>query len=465
MRRMAFLLLCSALSIGCSDSPGDQSPPPRPANLAVMDGEVRTSVEAQLTHIEAHPGDVDARAQLARLYQANNLPAESIATWVQVLEPNPDSAKHWYFLALAYYQNGDYEAARDAAARSRSLDPRQPASWWRAAFWELDMGRPAEAEVLARQAIQLDPNNAGGYVALSRALVAQDRTQEAIQVLNQLRNMASHPYILYLLGQAYQRAGQTEQAEAYFANGQAQQPRYPDAWNLEIIAAQRGLDATLDRIDQLCEDGRLDEAATVIAQARKTWPTDVNILHRRSELFRKRGNTNRWIMELKKALRLDPDNAVTHLNLSLAYLQDNNQSLSMNHAIASTKANPMFPDPHLQMGRLFLLNNDLPNAVQSLDEAFRLGVQIPRERLQYAHVLLRVGRFQEAEQHAQQVTTVDSQNPLAWGVLAETRYAQGKHRSAIEALRLGIQVDPGNESLLRLQRRFSQPPSSGQTRP
>ena len=146
MVRPAILVLCSALSIGCSDPAGDLPPPPRPANPAIMDGEVRSVVELQLAHLEANPGDLEARAQLARLYQANSLPAESIATWLQVLDTDPDAAKHWYCLALAHHGNGDYEAALEAAARSRSLAPAQPAIWWRTAFWELDMGRPEQAE-------------------------------------------------------------------------------------------------------------------------------------------------------------------------------------------------------------------------------------------------------------------------------------------------------------------------------
>ena len=132
----------------------------------------------------------------------------------------------------------------------------------------------------------------------------------------------------------------------------------------------------------------------------------------------------------------------------------------MNHAIAAAKANPLLPQAYLQQARLHLLNNEMPKAVPSLDEAFRLGVQDPQERLQYAHVLLRVGRFEEAERNAFQVTTVDPRNPIAWGVLAETRHAQGRMRAAMEALRSGIQVDPGNEALLMLQQRFSQPPST-----
>ncbi|MDG2423067.1 MAG: tetratricopeptide repeat protein [Phycisphaerales bacterium] len=466
MKLLITMLLACLLMLGCSKtSVSDLPAPPRPANQEVVQGEVLKAINQQLAAIEANPADLAARIQLAKIYQANELPGESIQTWQQIIQASPGEARQWYWLALAFEENGNYEEAISAAARSRELDSTIAPSYWRPAIWELDMGRPEKAEPLARESLRLDPNNAGGYVALARTLVALGRVEEAISILEQLRGMSAHPYILYLLGQAHQRAGNKNQADAYFANGEANQPEYPDPWNDEINDAAQGLDATMNRIDRHLERGELDQASAVIASGQETWPTDVNLIHRRSEVYRLRGNTSRWILELKKALRLDEENAATHLNLSIAYLQSKKQSLAFNHAVAAAKYNPLLPQAHLQVARLFLIQDNTDRAVLALDEAFRLGIQDPKERLHYAHVLLRTGRFQEAERHAQQVTTVDSSNPFAWGVLAETRHAQGNNLGAIEAVRNGIQVAPGHPALLQLQKRFSQTPTETGTAP
>ncbi|MAT80798.1 MAG: hypothetical protein CMJ29_04020 [Phycisphaerae bacterium] len=458
MKLLCTLLIPCLILIGCSEPGSNMPPPPSPANQEVVQGEVRKAIDQQLAAIEANPADLKARIELAKIYQANELLDESIQSWRQIVDASPNEARQWYWLALALEESGQYEDALSAAARSRELNGSFAPSWWRPAIWELDMGRPQQAEPLAREAIRLDPNNAGGYIALARTLMALDKIDEAIDILNELRGKTTHPYIFYLLGQAYQRAGNKAQADAFFANGEANQPDYPDPWNEEIKDAAQGLDATMNRIDRLIEVGQLDKASELITDSLETWPEEVYLIHRRSEIYRIRGNTSRWILELKKALRLDEENGVTHLNLSIAYLQDEQGSLAFNHAVAAVKFNPLLPQAHLQVGRLFLLQGSPERAVVALDEAFKLGVQDPRERLQYAHALLRTGRFEDGERQAEQVTAVDSKNPIGWAILAETRQAQGKTLAAIDALRNGIAVSPGHPVLLELQKRFSQQP-------
>jgi tetratricopeptide (TPR) repeat protein len=163
-------------------------------------------------------------------------------------------------------------------------------------------------------------------------------------------------------------------------------------------------------------------------------------------------------MELKKALKIEPENAVTHLNLSMAYRQQENYPQAMSHVVSAIKHNPLMSANHLQLARLHLLNDQLGEAAVALDEAFRLGVEDPQEQLQYAHVLLRVGRYAEAEQQAQLVTFADPQNPMSWAVLAETLDAQGRRQDAMASLDKGLLIAPNNQALQGIQRRFRQNP-------
>ena len=243
-------------------------------------------------------------------------------------------------------------------------------------------------------------------------------------------------------------------AAPWIAQGDARQPDFPDSWQMTLNEYERGIDASLNRIDDLLDQGRNNDASTRIQKAMSKWPEDVNLMHRQSEIYRRKGDINRWLVILKKAEKLEPENAATHLNLSMAYNQNGAASLAMNHALRSIQINPSMTAAHLQLGRLYILNEDLPKAALTLDKAFELGVEDPNERLQYANVLMRARRPSDAEREAILVTQVSPGNALGWCVLAESLYAQFKRDEAFQALSEGLKVLPRNQSILMMRQRF-----------
>ena len=417
-------------------------------------GEVKQAIEDKLDLIEVTPGDISTRAELAMIYQANAMPGTSIKTWNQIMAVQTDNPLHWYMLAVAHHDMGNYESAISSIATARSLATDEPQLWWIPAFWSMDMGRTSEAETLARESIRIDPDNSGGHVALALALMEQDRLSDARVILERIRRKVEHPYLRYLIGQTYRRQGQSELADSWLAQGDARQPKFPDPWRTNLESHRRGIDATLDRIDALLDQNKNDEAVGMILDAQRKWPEDVNVLHRRSETYRRKGDLKRWLLTLRKAEDMEPDNAATHLNLSMAYNQNDESSRAMTHAMRSIELNPSVAAAHLQMARLLIVRNDIPEAAGRLDAAFGLGVQDPRERLQYAHVLLRARRAIDAEKEARLVTRVSPDNALGWCVLAESIYAQGRREDAMAALQEGLTILPGNDKIMMIRGRF-----------
>ena len=75
----------------------------------------------------------------------------------------------------------------------------------------------------------------------------------------------------------------------------------------------------------------------------------------------------------------------------------NDLAKARRHAERSVELNPTIPGTHMQVGRLHMQDNQVFPAAVSLDRAFQLGEQGTDERLLYANVLTRVGRFEESE--------------------------------------------------------------------
>ena len=396
------------------------------------DGEVKQAIETQLAMIASDPDVLSHRAELAMIYRPTPFQS-AVATWNQVLSVDPERSQYWYMLARAQQQLGEYDAAIAAMKSAREASRREPL-WWQPAFWHIEMGQAAEG---IRPTIDCRRPR---QCRRLRALACDDGTGQAFRGTCRPRTTPDQSAAsLHSLpgGPDISKEGKLELAAPWLAQGDPRKPDFPDPWQTRLSDFERGIDASLSRIDNLLEQGRNNDASARVQEALLKWPEDVNLFHRQSEIYRRKGDIKRWLVILKRAEKLEPENAATHLNLSMAYNQNGDASLAMNHVIEAIKINPAMTAAHLQMGRLHILNDDIPEAATSLDKAFELGVEDPNERLQYAHVLMRARRPADAQGEAMLVTQVAPTNALGWCVLAESLYVQFKRDEAMKATRSG----------------------------
>jgi Tfp pilus assembly protein PilF len=99
----------------------------------------------------------DARALYRRAFQhfANDRIAEAISGYRDALAADPELAIAWNGLSLAYRQQGDLEAAIDAARRLVELEPDDPLSHTNLSILYQQSGMIAEAEDEKARAMQL----------------------------------------------------------------------------------------------------------------------------------------------------------------------------------------------------------------------------------------------------------------------------------------------------------------------
>lgn len=117
---------------------------------------------------------------------------------------------------------GDVEGALELmsmALQSTSPGEVEDAAWilTQMAHLELSVGKLTDAETNLQGALASFPGYHYGLGTLAKVRIAQRRYDEAVQLLNQRYNAAPHAENLYDLAEAFQLAGQTEQAKAAFA--------------------------------------------------------------------------------------------------------------------------------------------------------------------------------------------------------------------------------------------------------
>ncbi|MDG1837931.1 MAG: tetratricopeptide repeat protein [Phycisphaerales bacterium] len=473
MIQARLLPLLLILLHSCDAPTPDVGPPPSPLHPMVFDGEVIESISTQIDSILAAPNDAELRRSLGLLYLANGGPAEATTALEQAIILDPADPRSWCFLGMAREQSGDLNGAIIAMANARELAPSHTPLYWRPGFWLIEEGRPEAAMPLFQQAaaedarsIRPSPDGAAHRIGRARCLLDLDRPAEAIPILEELRGLVTHYYADYLLGQAYRRSGRSEDAAQLRIGATSDPPSFPDPWADAISASKRGLDGRLARIDELLDVNRLRDAANAITQARETWPKEVNLLHRLARLYSLQGNSTAWVRVLKQAARMDPDNAATQHNLSIALTRSGELNEALNHAHLAVSANPNMAEAWMQIGRLIIRLRGLDGApgeddkaaadaaLVPIDHAFELGIQTPGEHLMYGHLLLRANRLADAQRVLQRLIERGDADPQAWSILSETWSASGDHQQALRTAIDGLNRFPSQPDLVRIVDRY-----------
>jgi predicted Zn-dependent protease len=441
-------LLLVLIAGACSKT---ASPPPAlPISVTTADPVVRGAVELAWDNASTSPQSAQARLTLALLLDANGFDDAAANAWEAMAALAPSDGRPHYFLALQAAEQNDLQRAIESMKRVHALSPKHVPALWRAGYWQLDLGKALDARSLFEQAIAADPSTAAAAIGLARADLALGNTDSAIEQLRTLRQQTGHPYVVYLLGQALRRGGLGDEAAALPIEGTPSVPSYGDAWNVQLLDAQRGLDAELGRAERLLEGNQLNEALLAVQRALMTWPDNVLLLNTLGEVHRHRNDMAKWVHTLERAGRLDPKSFQTQLNLSMALRASGDGPRAMRAAMAATTLQPDVPDGHLQVARMHLLAKRPAEAVEALELAFARGVVDPREHVQFASALLQVGRAADAIDRLNAILKKTPTLPNGWILLTSIHDRAGRQDVALQAASAGLARNPQDQSLQRI---------------
>jgi hypothetical protein len=236
----------------------------------------------------------DARFMVARLYLADEMwpqAIENLNTWFEIAtDPN---AVSYYLLALARYQNGEFEAAVEPSQRAVDLTNEPQESWLQLLLALRLTQKEYEASVpLLETLVQRYPKKSY-WISLSTVHGALGDYQEALVPLqlaysqgylmedSELRRLAQ---LLLYLGLPY-RAAQV------VVDGLSQQRIDADADVYELLGnswiAAREFEKTVDPLSkaaELAEDGDLFVRLAQVQIAREKWAAAALALRRAIEL-------------------------------------------------------------------------------------------------------------------------------------------------------------------------------------
>jgi putative PEP-CTERM system TPR-repeat lipoprotein len=410
------------------------------ANYAL--GQYEQAFRHLSTYVHEVPGNLEARKLLAATQMRMGQADKAVGTLqAATRQPGGEDAQLLAMIGTASAQAGDVRSASRYMERAVQQDPNNPALRARLGATQIALGNVAEGMDELEKAAEQDPAGAADIQLIAAHLRAQewDKALEAAQRLQQKQPASSSGYIMAGLAES----GRGNFAAAKAAFEKAQQVKPDDRAPVKYLAALAA------------RQNDLDEARRLYRESLTRVPGDVEFLLLWAQLEERAGRRDEMIRLAEEAVKANPDNKFAKLSVARIYLIANEPRKVVDLLQADIQGGGADPGILEAMGRAQLalgqsdsamvsfrelvnVQREVPQAhqylaaayeaaglfdraVMSSAEALRLSNNAPPYKFQYARVLARAGKLDEASKivaelkqgHADDPTLIDLEGSLA----------------------------------------------------
>jgi tetratricopeptide (TPR) repeat protein len=261
-------------------------------------------------------GDPRLSATLAQLYDQAGRKKDALAAYGKAASLNPANRDLQIRYASALLSAGGRDNARKALGVIAALlerNGKDAGALYLQAQAHRQAGDVFAAERSARAILAADPNSTAGTYALVQVFTASRRFKDVIELLEPfVASMASrgeNPTMLltYLSG-AYQSLGQHDHAIDALKRAKTADKDKEDAAGIDVYLVQAYLLAK-----------RYSDAASLAADAQKTYPDDVRFIQLQARALMRSGSTAQALGLLEALVKKAPDGVESYTALAELY--------------------------------------------------------------------------------------------------------------------------------------------------
>ncbi|WP_169981175.1 tetratricopeptide repeat protein [Tautonia rosea] len=219
-----------------------------------------------------------------------------------------------------------------------------PDQLWQEAQQSLKAGRIPEADLAAKRLSQLRPPTDADLMLLAQVAIAQDRTEDALSILDELPNSSPlRPQAALLAGQLELRRDRMKIAEGKFLQAIELDPRLTQAYR-ELIYIY-GFRKQSEEIDETFR--RLSQLGPLTANEAFIWSLIRGV----------QWSTEEIVETLSRAVEADPKDDRSRIALADALLE---MTRFHDAEAVLSPLDPSLPDARAALGRLALERGDVP---------------------------------------------------------------------------------------------------------
>lgn len=323
--------------------------------------------------------------------QERALRAEQLQAAEKLAALFPDNDDAVYLLGLVHNEQGDSAGAMKHWERSLELDASRTDANDSLGYAFLLRDDYEKAEGYFRKALTLDPKLATANFRLANALVHQGKMREAVAILESANSLSAEGH--RLLGEAYQHLKEYPKAKASYESALTANTNLAEAYyGLSRVLAQSGeedrskecwtrFSALKSQTDQQARQIRTEyDSLAITKRSVAQTHTDVGRVYILNQ--RPKDAEQLWL----QAAALDAGNTLCRLQLAIHYHQTEQHAEALRYYQEVARLDPGDALVHLNIGRVSLKLNQVPQAEAAFKKVVELAPNRPEGHAALAQV-------------------------------------------------------------------------------
>src|SRR5258706_616590 len=342
----------------------------------------------------AQPANVRERLDKAASLIRDNRIAEADQQLNSILKIAPNEPVALNLLGTVRAQQGRLDEAEGLMSRSSGIDPSYAAVHMNLAFLYVLRNAPEKTISELKEVVRLEPNNIEANYKLGRLLLARDRIDEAIAILERAKSGTPAAVVfLPLLGDAYLNKGNAEKAEENYLQAVEAQKDNADAVLGLAKVSQKGGNARaaqgyLVNARELAGNspelhykvgvvalalGAFDDAQTDLDQAVKLKPNEPAYLIALGAVWLKKADLFAAEKIFRRALELQPQKSQAQMYLGYVLYKQKKFNEARGYLEKTIKTNSNVPESFYYLGLIVQEENEDERAIALLEKAVQVS--------------------------------------------------------------------------------------------
>lgn len=400
---------------------------------------------------------------LGNTYLSNKFFLEAIEYYENAISIEV-SSKGYVDLARSHYSSGQVEKAESIYKKAADYDRWDYLPHLELGYLYKDQGNLILARNELEIACKLNPTNTSAYILLGQVIKQQSGVEEAINRLNELKNMGRvipGPYRslvnLMVAEKDYQRALEelnfsstiqpnnptilTAKGFIFLAEDQIENAyeAFKEALllNSNLIPARIGLSMIFS------SEARYDLETGQFIQIKSLNPLSIWAHLYLAQTYQFQGQFDLANKEFDQANQLDPENPIVYASRGNLYKAIENYSAAESDYLKALEFDPKNLQSLLGLGDLYFLQGNYSSSEEEYRKAKMENPDSIYPEIKLADLYWQLGRFTEAESLVKQALDKAPNSDLGLVKLAEIYESQGKIAEAKSIYQQIIETDPG----------------------
>jgi tetratricopeptide (TPR) repeat protein len=391
------------------------------------------------THLDLlrdkQPNNPDTHEAWSNYYAAQNNLTAAIQEAQQTINLDPKRSESYLLLALLQLRSNMTDQAEANFKKAVQVDPSAINAQLALGGFYQSHNRLAEAEQQFRHAIDIEPKASAPRAAVVRLLMQQGKRDDAEAFLKQTkRDLADKPEGYRMLGDFYFAIGDLDQAVAEYGSLHREHPK-------DILVKK-------NYVQILILKNQLDEATKLNSEILKSTPHDVEALVYKGEIQLRQNNAAGAVESLQSALKNDPNSAVAHYQLGMAY----SHQRDLRHAEAewreAVRIKPEMTEAQRLIAGLEISRGEVDAVTQTAEQIIQSQPYSPDGYLIRSLAEVARQRYAAAEKDAEEARSRAPQSSAPYYQLGNVQLAQKHFPDAEKFYQQALDKDPSSSESL-----------------